>query len=273
MKKYIALLACLALSACSTMEISEKSVIRPDERPPAAAGLGSGYTLEHLEFRQADGAVSRGIRLSNPQSVATVLYLGGSEFRIDKASRRVIESLAKASVDIVMFDYRGYGRSDGEPTVELLKSDAVGLYRYMKMGSRNKVILYGLSMGSFIAAAAAQVQPPDGLILEGAATNVKDLVSSFVPWYAKPFVTVKIAPTLADIDNVRALKSYTGPLLVLGGQNDSVVPITLQKKLWENAATQQKTLHLIPGHDHQGLIESEEFQRALKRFLVNKVKV
>lgn len=260
-----------ALSACATINISEDRIIQPDERPPAVAKLGKDYKLEHVEVTHADGATSRGIYLSSPQSLVTVLYFGGSQFRIDRESRPVIEALAKTSVDIVMFDYRGYGRSDGEPTTELLKSDAVDVLRFAKAKAKNKVVLYGLSLGSFVAASVAERQSIDGLILEAVATNVKDLASNLVPWYAKPFVTVRVQPKLLDVDNVRALKAYTGPLLVLAGEDDDLVPVRMQKSLWESVPTAKKVMHIFPNQDHKGLIESKEFAEILKQFLRNQV--
>ena len=261
----------MATASCSTIDITEKDVIRPDQRPPLAKSLKGDYRTEAIEYTHADGAVSRGIYFSSPHSLATVLYFGGSEFRIDRESRSVIEGLSKASVDIVMFDYRGYGRSDGEPTSELLKADAASLYKFVKTKANNKVIAYGLSLGSFIAASLAQDHELDGLILEGAATNAKDLIATYVPWYAQPFVTVHIQPSLLKIDSAKAMEKYAGPLLIIGGENDSVVPVSLQKKLWKNATTKRKTMHFFPNHDHKGLVSSDDFPSVLKRFLVDEV--
>jgi pimeloyl-ACP methyl ester carboxylesterase len=271
MKKLICLLLCCLITACATIDISENTAIRPDEKPPLASNLNDRYVSVAVEVAHTDGATSRGIYFSSPKSIATVLYFGGNEFRIDRESKSVIEGLAKVPVDIVIFDYRGYGRSDGTPTAKLLQSDSLDLFRFVKSRAKNKIVVYGLSLGSYIAANLANSENIDGLVLEGVSTNVKDWATHLVPWYAKPFITINIQPTLLAIDNVKALKDYTGPLLVLAGENDELVPVSLQKSLWEQATTSKKDFHIFSKYGHKGLIQSEEFPKVLKRFLTEEV--
>jgi pimeloyl-ACP methyl ester carboxylesterase len=273
MKLLSCLILCCSITACATIDITENTVLRPDEKPPLASNLSAGYVSEAVEVTHADGATSRGIYFSSPKSTATVLYFGGNEFRIDRESQSIIESLAKVPVDIVIFDYRGYGRSDGTPTAKLLQSDSLDLFRFVKGKTKNKIVVYGLSLGSYIAANVANHENVDGLVLEGVSTNVKDWATQLVPWYAKPFVDINIQQTLLGIDNVKALKDYTGPLLVLAGQSDELVPVGLQKSLWEQATTAKKDFHAFPKYGHKGLIQSEDFPKVLKRFLTEEVGV
>ena len=264
---------CAVMAGCTTVDISEKSFIRPDERPPAVEALEGGYTMEAVSVTHSDGVTSRGIYLRRPQARATVIYFGGNEFRIDREAKPVIEGLAKAGVDIVLFDHRGYGRSGGEPTAALLKTDAVALYRFVraKAPPESKVVLYGLSLGSFIAASVAESQPIDGLVLEGAPTNVDEQVSSLIPWYVKPFVEVKVANELSAVDNVKALRDYSGPLLVLAGGEDEIVSRGMQLRLYESAKTTKKDMKVFPGYGHKGLVMSNGFPCVLREFLAKRV--
>lgn len=227
--------------------------------------------MEPVSVAHADGAVSRGIYLRSPQSIATVLYFGGNEFRLDREGKPVVEALAKAGVDIVIFDHRGYGRSDGTPTAELLKTDAADLYRLVKTKGKNPIVVYGLSLGSFVAASVAETQPIDGLVLEGAPTNAEDQVHSLFPWYISLFVHPRLAAELLAIDNVKALRSYNGPLLLLVGGKDELVPGSLQRSLYEQAKTSRKEIQVFPAYGHKGLIESVEFPLVLREFLATKV--
>jgi pimeloyl-ACP methyl ester carboxylesterase len=273
LKNLLLLLVCCVLFGCTTVEISESVFLRPDQRPPVPQTLGAGYTMESVSVTHADGAVSRGIYLHSPQSIATVLYFGGNEFRLDREGKPVIEGLAKAGCDMLIFDYRGYGRSDGTPTAELLKSDAADLYRFTRAKATHPVVVYGLSLGSFVAASVAQTQAIDGLVLEGAPTNVQELVNAQLPWYAKPFVHFKFGTELLTIDNVKALRNYDGPLLVLSGGKDELVPDALQRSLYEQAKTPRKEIHVFPAYGHKGLIESAEFPPLLRHFLSSEVNV
>ena len=267
MKNILLLSVCALLFGCASIELSENDFLRPDQKPPVPQTLGDGCAMEHVSVAHADGAVSRGIHVRCPQSIATVLYFGGNEFRIDREGGPVVQALAKAGSDVVIFDYRGYGRSDGAPTADLLRRDAVDVYRFVRARAANHVVVYGLSLGSFVAASVAQTQPVDGLVLEGAPTNAGDLVRAQIPWYASPFVHTKLTAGLLAIDNVQALRGYDGPLLLLAGGKDEQVPVWLQRSLYEQAATPRKEIHVFPAYGHKGLIESTEFPPMLRQFL------
>jgi pimeloyl-ACP methyl ester carboxylesterase len=267
----LSLALCGALAGCATVDIDEKVFLKPDQRPPAAETLGAGYVAENVALIQADGAVSRGVYFHSPQSIATVLYFGGSSFRLDREGLPVVTGLAKAGVDVMIFDHRGYGRSEGTPTAALMRSDAQALFQFARSRARRPLVVYGLSMGSFVAASVAETQPVDGLVLEGAATSAEALVQNMFPWYVKLVARPKLAPEIAPIDNVKALRHYDGPLLMLGGEQDKLMPPSMQRSLFEQAPTANKEIRLFPGYGHKGLIESPEFPAVLKSFLAERV--
>jgi len=261
----------LLLPSCATISVSEKNLLHSDKGPPPVQELGDGYAMDTVSVRHVDGAVSQGIWLSNPNSTATILYWGGNEFRIDLAAGDVIPALAKARVDIVMFDYRGHGRSKGSLTAETLMTDAADVLRFVKAKAKNKVVVYGHSMGSSVAGLTVRFIPVDGVIMEGAITNVRDIVSSHAPWYYKPFVKVDVEPKLLVADNASFVRGYPGALLVLAGENDNAVPVRLQKALWEQAATTNKAIHVFRDYGHNGLMHSEEFPGVLSAFLTRQL--
>jgi hypothetical protein len=268
----LSLALCGALAGCATVDIDEKVFLKPDQRPPAAETLGAGYVAENVALTQADGAISRGVYFHSPQSIATVLYFGGSSFRLDREGLPVVTGLAKAGVDVMIFDYRGYGRSEGTPTAALMRSDAQVVFQFARSRARRPLVVYGLSMGSFVAASVAETQPVDGLVLEGAATSAEALVQNMFPWYVKLVARPKLAPEIAPIDNVKALRHYDGPLLMLGGEQDELIPPSMQRSLFEQAATSNKDIRLFAGYGHKGLIESNEFPGVLRTFLIERMK-
>jgi hypothetical protein len=265
------LLATLALAStlagCATITVDERTILRPDQRPPAAESLGASYVREDLALPQADDAVSRGVYFHSPLSTATVLYFGGSSFRLDIEGQPVVTALARAGMDVMIFDYRGYGRSDGTPTAALMRSDAQALARFARSKAHGPLVVYGLSLGSFVASAVAETEPVDALVLEGTATNAQDMVDHRFPWYAKLVARPKFSAEVASIDNVKALRGYQGPLLVLSGEDDEMMPPSLQRSLYEQVPTTRKAMRLFAGYGHKGLIESPEFTGVLRDFL------
>jgi uncharacterized protein len=171
----------------------------------------------------------------------------------------------------VIVDYRGYGRSKGNPTPELLMTDAIDVLRFVKAKAKNRVVVYGHSMGGSVAGMTVRNLPVDGVILEGAPTNVLELVSSHIPWYYKPFTKIEIEPKLLVADNASFVRGYSGALLVLAGEDDYLVPVRLQRALWEQAATQNKAIHVFHDYGHNGLMNSQEFPDVLSAFLTRQL--
>ena len=159
----------------------------------------------------------------------------------------------------------------GQRLVIVLKRDAVDLFDLVRNTTDGKIILYGHSIGSFIAASVVQHRKIDGLVLEGTATNVPEWANSLVPWYAKAFVRVSVDPALQDADNVIALAEYMGPLLILVGDSDNQTSPRLARSLHESAATKQKEIVVFPECGHSGVSSSPEFKATLQRFITGRV--
>lgn len=262
MPRLLIVLLVSLLSACATIRIAEDDLIHPDPKRDSIQEIAPGYRLDTIEIVHADGVASRGVWLRRDDSVATVVYFGGNEFHLDQGGTSVIKPLTAVQVDVVIVDHRGYGRSDGIPTVKLLQRDALDLVDHVRAGSPGRVVLYGHSLGSFIAAYAAAERDVDGLILEGTTTSVGEWAHNMVPWYAKPFVTLDVDPAFAEVGNTASLSRYTGPLLILVGSKDDQTPPKLARKLYRQAASTRKRFVVIPGQGHSAVVAGEAVAHA-----------
>lgn len=252
MPRLVIVLLVVLLSACGTIQVSEEALIHPDARHESIQQLAPDYRLDTIEIAHADGVVTRGIWLRRHDAAATVVYFGGNQFHLDQHYADVIKRLAGVHVDIVIVDHRGYGRSDGSPTVELLRRDALDLLDHVRAGAAGRVVVYGHSIGSFIATYAATERAVDGLILEGTTTSVGEWAHALVPWYAKPFFTLDVDAAFAKINNGDALRRYRGPLLIVVGKKDDQTPPKLARKLYRQAVSEHKQFVVVPGEGHEG---------------------
>lgn len=256
-----ALLAALVLAGCGTLQIEERNFIRPDragEPRPASTleqTLPAAFTLREESIATADGASLRGVRLSRADSAATVLYFGGNAFHLDQHGAEVAVALASCPLELVMFDYRGYGRSSGAPDVATMKADALREFDLVNAGRPGGVVVHGQSLGSFIAAYVAQQRPVRALVLESTTTNALDWANANVPWYARPFVTVEVSAPLRGIDNVATLAGYDGASLMLMGEGDRITPLPLARKMFEALPGRRKRLLALPGAGHNNVLE------------------
>jgi len=252
---------CLAsLAGCYTWELKESAFFHslPMEAPP-----------ERVEIRTADGVRLVGRFLRHPQPCATLVYYGGNA-ETATSSTDTLRKLSSPGLNVLMVDYRGYGASEGSPSLDTFFEDSLAVFRYAKNLPEARdlpLLLYGFSLGGFAAAHVAAQEPCGGLILEATGTNVTDWTALVVPWYAKPFVRLRIEPRLQQVNNVEKVRRFSGPLLVLGGKADKEAPVRMSKRLLEASPSALKVLHVFPEGRHGTIKADPDFEGVFSTFL------
>nr|WP_175001375.1 alpha/beta fold hydrolase [Duganella vulcania] len=259
------------LSGCA-VQIGEGSVVHPDRageaRPAGRIGDGGAadYKLAPVSLAADDGQLN-GVHASAGNAL-TVLYFGGNGFHLDQHGDHVLAAVGPCRADVVMVDYRGYGRSTGVPTIAALKEDALREFDLVNAQAPGRVIVHGQSLGSFIAAYVAQQRPAvRGLVLESTTTNARDWANNMLPWYAWPFVRVELSEPLRGIDNVVAASGYAGPALVLEGSEDQVTPPRLARRVYDALPSTEKRMVMVPGAGHNGVLSSAAVRPAYCEFV------
>ena len=269
---------CWLLAACSTtLQIEEKNFIRPDKltgttptRKLDQASLQAAQLetqMTELTVTGSGTATLHGVLLRRPNAVATVLYFGGNAFHLDDSAKDLAKELATCPINLMVFDYRGYGRSDGEPTVANMQQDALALFDSASAQFPDGVFVHGHSLGSFVAAYVAQQRPVRGLVLEGTANHALGWTQANVPWYVQPFVTVEVSSSLQDIDNTKVLAHFTRPSLILAGSQDRVTPPDLGRKVFEAMPAGAKEFVLVDGAKHNDILSHAEAVTSYCSFL------
>lgn len=197
--------------------------------------------------------------LLNPDQDNLLIYFGGNTENISQ-NLRFFNKLTDYTV--VMFHYRGYGKSQGTPSQKMIYKDALHLYDLMiERKSRKKVILFGRSLGSGVATYLGSNRKTDGIILStpfDSITNVAQNKFPFVPiWLliTHPFNSIEFA------------KKLTVPVLMLIAKNDQVIPYKHSKRL-KNAIKHHQWIE-IPHRGHGDLDQEAVYQNTIKKFLKN----
>ncbi|NIR47512.1 alpha/beta hydrolase [candidate division KSB1 bacterium] len=204
-----------------------------------------GLKVEDCYFTTADGVRLHGWLLTNENAVATLLWCHGNAGNI--AGR--LDNLAKLKalpVNVFLFDYRGYGKSEGQPNEKGVYRDAVAAYDYLVSRPNidpDTIIPFGRSLGGAVAVDLATKRACAGLILESTFTTAKDMAkSAFGPipvhWFIK-----------TEFNSIEKIGQIRVPLLVLHGTEDTTVPFKLGRQLFE-AANNPKEFYEIQGADH-----------------------
>lgn len=254
----------IVLTGCSAITLGEDDVFYPKSSITPATFDVDGVDLEDRALAVSDSVAVDTWYLTQAASRGTVLFFGGNGFYLVQ-SREYIQSLTQPRVNVLLWDYRGYGRSEGGPSVDALRDDALVVYDHLveeRGVDPARVILWGHSMGSFLATHVAAERSVGGMVLENPATNVDDWVQHLIPWYVRLFLGVEVDPALQGEDNVARLTDLTVPLLVVTGTEDNVTAPAMGRRLYEAAGSEQKRLIEVEGGDHNGLHQNDDVQEA-----------
>jgi fermentation-respiration switch protein FrsA (DUF1100 family) len=158
----------------------------------------------------------------------------------------LLRSLQRHGFNVLMYDYRGYGRSEGTPSEDGIYKDGLAAYDYavsLPEVNPERVFLWGTSLGGAVAIDVATHRQAAGLILESTFTSAKDVARVVYPFLPVQFF---MQTKLNSIEKIRTL---TIPILLIHGVHDSIIPIGLGRKLF-NAANEPKDFYEISNADH-----------------------
>jgi fermentation-respiration switch protein FrsA (DUF1100 family) len=212
---------------------------------PAAAGLA----FRDLDAETEDGEQLHGWWIgARAPSAGHVLLCHGNAGNV--ADRIVhAELLSGAGFDVLLFDYRGYGRSGGRPSEEGTYRDGramLGVLLRQPEVDDSRVFYLGESLGGAVALKLALESPPRGLVLQSTFTSVREMAREHYPFIPRAAVP-DAYPSLRQIHSLRA------PLLVLHGGHDDIVPVSHGQALFD-AAPDPKRIHVFPSLGHNDLV-------------------
>jgi alpha-beta hydrolase superfamily lysophospholipase len=267
---FVLFLPLLALAGCS-IHVAEDNIVVPRRGEALQAGTSGAWTIAPLSAPAPDGAVLRGALFRKPGARATVLYVGGNGFVLARHHRHVLRIYRDLPVDVVAFDHRGYGASDGTASLDALMADAPALHRFAAaLPGRvpGPLLVHGHSLGSFIAGAIATQATLDGLVLESSATTAEDWVQGFVdrsPWLRK----ATVASTLQGKGNLAAMAGLDEPLLLVVGAGDTTTRPEMSRVLFDRAALPdgRKELLVVDGAGHMDAALAPGYAGAFARLL------
>ncbi len=229
---------------------------------PAGEWQPSGLQFEDAWFQAADGTKLHGWYLPRPEAVAAVLFCHGNAGNITHRAH-VLEALTRqVGVSVLIFDYRGYGRSEGRPSEQGVLADARAARDWLAKRenlSPNEIVLMGESIGGAIATIVAGADGAKALILESTFNNLPDVAAYHYPWLPVRWLM------RSRFDAAAAIKHYHGPVMQVHGDADTIVPLQFGRRLFE-AANEPKRFLLLPGHDHNDLMPLKYYE-ALADFL------
>lgn len=245
--------------------IFQSRLIYYPERKISSSPKDIGLLFETISFETSDG-----VRLSGwfvpGEGTGTLLFCHGNAGNI---SHRLdsISVFRRMGLDTFIFDYRGYGLSEGRPSERGTYLDAEAAWNYL-IGERHvppqQIIIFGRSLGGAVAAWLAQEHTPKALIVESAFTSTADVGARYYPYLPVRLLSRFGYNTKEYLGRVKC------PVLVVHSRTDELIPFDHGQRLFAAAGEPKEFLEIKGSHDY-GFIESEEkYQEGLRVFLKGK---
>lgn len=255
-------LALLYLLVVCSMEWLNRHLIFHPARDHEAAPGELGLAWEDVTFPAADGPRLHGWFFPADDPRGTVLFCHGNAGNI---SHRLdtVEQLRRLRLSVLLFDYRGYGRSEGTPSEAGVYRDAEAAWRYLT-GTRGippgRVLVHGRSLGGCVAAHLARDHTPAGLIVESAFADITDLGAELYRWLPVRWLS---RVGFVTEDYVRTVRC---PVLVVHSREDDMIGFHHARRI-HAAAPQPKRLLPIQGpHNGSHQLSEETYLPALETF-------
>lgn len=172
----------------------------------------------------------------------------------------------KLGYSIFLFDYRGFGQSEGDfPTEPQLYEDAQAAWNYLTQARKipsNRIVIYGHSVGGAIAIDLAVKQPEAAaLIVQSSFTSMRDMTKRFGVYWFLP-IELLLQQRFESLEKMKSIKM---PVLVITGTEDIQIPVEMGERLYA-AAPEFKQLIIIQGRGHDNHMP-EQYKQRVKQFI------
>jgi len=234
---------------------------------PDSTDLGSpddlGLSYRDVTLRTEDGLSLHGWFLPGEAGNPALLFCHGNAGNITGR----LESLAvfrRMGLSVLIFDYRGYGTSEGSPSEGGTYADATAAWRYLTEEAgfdSSRVVVFGRSLGGAVAVELATRVNPMALIVESSFTSAPALGQAVYPW-----LPVRLLARIR-YDSGRRIGTVTCPVLVVHSSQDEVVPYSFGRRLFELANEPKRFLEIRGGHNDGFAVTGDDYVRSIAGFI------
>ena len=223
-----------------------------------------GLAYEDVRFSTEDGRQLHGWYIAG-RGPTTILWFHGNGGNISHRVDELALVHHRLGVNVFIFDYQGYGRSEGRPSERATYQDARAALEYLHSRpdvDTGKIVYFGRSLGAAVVVELAVAHPPLGLVLVGSFASLADMARVHYPFLPAGLLVRDRYDSLARIARVDR------PVIMFHGDQDATVPLSQAQKLFD-AAGEPKELHVLAGAGHNDTYSTggSAYWEALSRFL------
>lgn len=251
----------LLISACRFEDSFIFHPVAAIDRTPRDVGLD----YQNIEFSARDGIRLHGWFVPHSEARSTLIWFHGNAGNIAHRVENLKLLHDKVKVNVFIFDYRGYGRSQGQPSEAgtYLDGEAALAFAFERLHiGAGTIVLFGRSLGAAVAVEVAGRYAVQAVILESPFASIREMARVVLP-----FVPIgALLQTRYDV--VEKIQLVKTPILVLHGDRDEIVPFS-QGVMVFDAAPQPKKFYKIAGAGHNDtyIVGADAYFRELRNFI------
>jgi hypothetical protein len=264
--KFLILAACLYAGITALVYFRQSSLLYYPNiagRSLDASPQHIGLAFEDVELLTEDKVRLHGWFIPSDNPRGTLLFFHGNAGNI---SHR-LDSIAifnRMNLDVFIFDYRGYGQSQGRVSETGTYLDAEAAWFYLdetRAIDADEIIVFGRSLGASIAAWLASRHRPAALILESSFSSVPSMAQRLYP-----FLPVKWLSNFS-YDTRQYVSRIECPLLVAHSKDDEIIPYAEGRLVFDAAPTSKQFLDMRGGHNDGFIATGQAYSDGLSRFI------
>ena len=220
-------------------------------------------SYQDIEFVTDDNIKLHGWFIPGKNAKATVLFFHGNAGNISHRLES-IEIFHRLELNVFIFDYRGYGQSEGKITEKGTYRDAEAAWRYLNntLGiSEKQIIIFGRSLGASIASWLASKHTPAALIIESGFTSVPSMGQRFYPFLPIRWLTH------FKYDTKQYVNKLSSPVLVAHSKNDEIIPYDEGREIFAAAPEPKHFLEMRGGHNDGFMVSGSTYIEGLRSFI------
>ncbi len=253
--------------------IQDRMVFFPTRDLEASPGdIGLGFQEVRIDVTDGESihawyipapSGSRVTGRSGDGGAPTVLFCHGNAGNISHRLE-TIECLAALGANVVLFDYRGYGQSDGTPSETNMYADAAACYSWLT-GSQgvhsDQIVLFGRSLGGAVAIELASHVNCAGLIVESSFTSAREMGRMMFPYFPTALLL------RYEFNSIQKIGQVNCPLLVTHSPSDDLVPFAMGRRLYDRAVDPKRFVELKGGHNERDYMADGAYIEAVRAIL------
>lgn len=238
----------------------ERFLFHPEKLPKDFQFQYENQKVKEYSLEIKKGVVINGLHFQTENPKGVVYYLKGNSKSIKGWGKFAVDFTIHG-YDVIMIDYRGFGKSTGKMSQQSMKEDALLVYDKLKeIISEEKIIVYGRSLGTGLATKVASMNNPKMLILACPYFSMSKNVKRYLPFIPLGLVMRYQMPTY------KWIKYVDCPIKIIHGTNDKVIQFKSSLKLSKMKPSLTRLYPIIDG-GHKDLHNFESYHRALEEVL------